>query len=157
MEPQEGAPAEGAGDSLFSDQIRLWLDEGDRLDEKAAATSAAVPAAVEGRLRRIVRRLRPGLDRYRVVVLAGLGLIPFFLFALTQHGPPAPALAVSSVSNIPAPPPAPPPLPEAAAAPAPAAPRSVGPAVSPHPGVPLKRRHRASHRSKHRPVAARAR
>jgi len=113
----------------FSELIRDWLDEGDRLDA-TASTARAVPSRPDGPLRRIVRRLQPALatfDRYRVVVLAAIGLVPFALFTLTHHAPPAPiavaavVAAPPSVSPLPL---APPPTP---AAPAPAPPTSVPP------------------------------
>jgi hypothetical protein len=85
MEDQNGAPSESVATAPFSELISAWLDEGDRLDEKAIATTAAAPPVIETRARRILTLLRPALDRYRVVVLAAVGLVPFALFALTHR------------------------------------------------------------------------
>ena len=84
MEDPIGAASDGTAPPPFSGLIRDWLDEGDRLDEKAAATAAAIVPAAEGRLRRTVARLRPAFNRYRLFVLAGVGLIPFALFTATH-------------------------------------------------------------------------
>jgi hypothetical protein len=160
MEDQ-AAPPDGVAAPAFSELIRDWLDEGDRIDETAAATTAAAPPTTEGRFQRIALRLRPALDRYRLFVLAGLGLIPFALFTLTHHGVAAPALAVSTVSNVPGRAPVPPSAPEAVAAPSSAVPPSIPAVVSSPPAVALAHRHRSSrHRRqhpKHRSLARRGR
>jgi hypothetical protein len=97
MEDHNGAPSDSVATAPFSELISAWLDEGDRLDEKAIATTASVPPVVETRARRLVARLRPAFDRHRVLVLAGLGLVPLALFMLTARSAatPAPALAIA--------------------------------------------------------------
>jgi hypothetical protein len=100
MEDQNGAPSDGVAATPFSELISAWLDEGDRLDEKAIATTVSAPPVVETRTRRILALLRPALDRYRVVVLAGAGLIPFALFALTHRSAAVPAPALASVVKV---------------------------------------------------------
>jgi hypothetical protein len=99
MEDQNGAPSESVAAAPFSELISAWLDEGDRLDEKAIATTASAPPVVETRARRILALLRPALDRYRVVVLAGAGLVAFALFALT-HRSPVPVVAAATVARV---------------------------------------------------------
>jgi len=47
MEDQGGAPSDGVAGPPFSELISAWLDEGDRLDEKAIATVASSPALLE--------------------------------------------------------------------------------------------------------------
>src|SRR5690242_18735184 len=102
MEQQDGAPSDGVMAAPFSELISAWLDEGDRLDEKAIATAASVPAPVESLGRRIFTFLRPALERYRVLVLAGAGLIPFGLFALTHRSAaaPVPVAAAAPVARV---------------------------------------------------------
>jgi hypothetical protein len=102
MEDQSGAPSESVVTAPFSELISAWLDEGDRLDEKALATAAATPPPVETRVGRLFTRLRPALERHRVFVLAGAGLIPFALFALTHRSvaAPAPIVAAATVARV---------------------------------------------------------
>jgi hypothetical protein len=83
----------------FSELISGWLDEGDRLSESAAA--APVPPATDSRLGRAVRDLRPVLQRHRLSVLVGLGLLPLVLVLGTHRGGPAP-IAVAPAAVIPA-------------------------------------------------------
>jgi hypothetical protein len=116
MEHQDGAPSDGVVAAPFSELIRAWLDEGDRLDEKAIATAASGPAVSETRAGRLLSFLRPALDRHRVLVFAGVGLVPFVLFTLTHRSAstPAPVVATAIVARAPAAPFAPPPPPEGA-------------------------------------------
>jgi hypothetical protein len=100
MEDPSGAPTDGAVAAPFSELIRDWLDEGDRLDESAMATVASAPAVIETRGRRLLGRLRPVVARHRVLVMAGLGLIPFALFALTDHSAAAPASAMVLSASV---------------------------------------------------------
>jgi hypothetical protein len=99
MEDQAGAVGEGVVEAPFSELISRWLDEGDRLDESAAATATAAPSRTEGQLRAFFRRLQPGIDRYRLFVLAGVGLLPLVLFLLIQRGAPA-SPVVASITSI---------------------------------------------------------
>jgi len=103
MEEQNGAPTDGVVATPFSELISAWLDEGDRLDEKAAATAPG-PATSETPLRRLAARLRPALDRHRLFVLAGAGLIPFLLFTLTHHSSPEATVALAAAAVAPSPP-----------------------------------------------------
>jgi hypothetical protein len=100
MEPQEGAPAEGAGEPLFSDQIRLWLDEGDRLDAESGSMPIVEVAAAPGRFRRALRRLAEQAARHRLTVMAGVGLLPLALFAATHHPAALPATATATVAVV---------------------------------------------------------
>ncbi|HEY4393531.1 MAG TPA: hypothetical protein VGP64_05695 [Polyangia bacterium] len=105
MEDQEGAPSDRAAAAPFSELVSAWLDEGDRLDETAIATAASSPPALETRARRILALARPVLERYRVVVLAGVGLIPFALFALTHRATevtvaPGPVVAAATLAKV---------------------------------------------------------
>jgi hypothetical protein len=100
MEDQNGASSDSVRPAPFSELISAWLDEGDRLDEKAIATTASAPPVIETRARRILTLLRPALDRYRVVVLAGVGLIPFALFALTHRSGAVPIAAAATVARV---------------------------------------------------------
>jgi hypothetical protein len=118
MEDQAGPVGEGAVEAPFSELISRWLDEGDRLDESAAASTKAAASRTEGPLRAFFRRLQPGIDRYRLFVLAGVGLLPLVLFLLTQRGAPASPVVASMTSVAPVGPVAP----MAPSAPAPAAP-----------------------------------
>jgi len=119
MEDQVGAVAEGAVEAPFSELISRWLDEGDRLDESAAASAKMAPSRTEGPLRAFFRRLQPGIDRYRLFVLAGVGLLPLALFLATQRGAPASPVVASMTSVAPVAPAAPM-APRAPARPAPA-------------------------------------
>ena len=107
MEDQAGAVGEGAVEAPFSELISRWLDEGDRLDASAAATAAVAPSRIEGPLRAFFRRLQPGIDRYRLFVLAGVGLIPLVLFLLIQRGAPSSPVVASMTSVAPSSPVAP--------------------------------------------------
>jgi hypothetical protein len=148
MEDQNGAPTDGVAAAPFSELISAWLDEGDRLDEKAAAT-AMVPAAPETPLRRLASRLHPALDRYRLFVLAGVGLIPFLLFTLTHHTAPAATVAMAIAVVAPSPPATVPSLP-AVAPPMPAAAPINPPVAAESPVVGVKAAVRpAPHRHHH--------
>jgi len=72
------------GEGAFSELISGWLDEGDRLSESAAA--APVPPAAESRLGHAVRYLQPVIQRHRLSVLVGLGLLPLALLLGTRGG-----------------------------------------------------------------------
>jgi hypothetical protein len=108
MEDQNGAASDSVVAAPFSELISAWLDEGDRLDEKAIATTASVPPVVETRARRVLARLRPVFNRHRVLVLAGVGLVPLALFLLTTRSAPAsvPALVIAP-ATLATPPPRP--------------------------------------------------
>lgn len=101
MEDQVGAVGEGVVEAPFSEVISRWLDEGDRLDESAAASAKVAPSRTEGPLRAFFRRLQPGIDRYRLFVLAGVGLLPLALFLATQRGAPASSVVASMTSVAP--------------------------------------------------------
>jgi hypothetical protein len=162
MERQEGAPAEGAGDALFSEQIRLWLDEGDRLDAESGSTPIAGAIADPGPLRRVLRRLGERAARHRMTVMAGFGLLPLVLFAAIHHGAAPPAVATVTVVAPRAPQPAP--LPRereviASASPAPsAAPAAAESPVSSGrpPGHAATPRHHHHHHQQHHRIAQRA-
>jgi hypothetical protein len=107
MEDQAGAVGEGVVEAPFSELISRWLEEGDRLDESAAATATVAPSRTEGPLRAFFRRLQPGIDRYRLFVLAGVGLLPLVLFLVTQRGAPVSAVVASMTPVAPSTPVAP--------------------------------------------------
>jgi len=87
------------GEGPFSELISGWLDEGDRLSESAAAAQA--PPATESRLGQTVRYLRPVIQRHRLSVLVGLGLLPLALILGTHRGVQAP-IALGPAAAIPA-------------------------------------------------------
>ena len=87
------------GEGAFSELISGWLDEGDRLSESAAA--GPVPPAAESRFDHALRYLKPVIQRYRLSVLVGLGLLPLALILGTHRGGQAP-LAVGPATVIPA-------------------------------------------------------
>jgi len=101
MEDQAGAVGEGVVEAPFSELISRWLDEGDRLDESAAATATVAPAGTEGPLRAFFRRLQPAIDRHRLFLLAGVGLLPLLLFLVTQRGAPGSPVVASMTSVAP--------------------------------------------------------
>jgi len=109
----------------LSELIDRWLQEGDRLNDQAAATEAAVAPA---------RRLRPWqqraldlgrmvLERHRLELLVAIGLLPLMLFLIARPGHhPAPAAARHVPAAVPRPSRAAPPPPPRPRAAAPAAP-----------------------------------
>ena len=52
-------------------------------------------------------RLRPAFDRYRLFVLAGMGLLPLALFMATHRGAAAPAVPMAAVATVSLAPPTP--------------------------------------------------
>jgi hypothetical protein len=167
---QEATTSESA--SPFSELIRDWLDEGDRLDAKAA-TARGAPSKPDGRLRQVARQLQPALDRYRLLVLSAIGLIPFAVFALTHHGPPEAVAVGAAVARPAAMPPAPavtPPAPTPATRPvatsttiaatlgrAPSATLPAGPLAPARLDSGSRSRRRSSHHHRRRPALARGR
>jgi hypothetical protein len=114
MEESDGARSEEVVDPHFSDLMRRWLDEGDRLSESGVTSSTGAPARDEVPFRQALSRLRTGVDRYRLFVLVGVGLIPLALFTATHRGAAGPAAVVASTAayapvttdRAPSPPPA---------------------------------------------------
>jgi hypothetical protein len=123
MEETSGAVADTPlKEAPFSDLISLWLDEGERLSASAAAAPAP-KLATESRVRQVVEYLRPVMERHRLGVLVGIGLLPLVLILCIYRGAPAQAAA----STLVAPPPvaastlvAPPPVAASPSAPSPA-------------------------------------
>jgi len=107
MEDQAVAVGEDVVEAPFSELISRWLDEGDRLDEGAAASATVAPARAEGPLRGFFRRLQPAIDRHRLLVLAGVGLLPLVLFLVTQRGASVSPVVASMTSVAPVAPVAP--------------------------------------------------
>jgi hypothetical protein len=104
MEDNERAVSEGVlADPPFSELMSRWLEEGDRLSENVAATATGPSSPTDGSLRLRLLRLRAVVDRYRLFVLAGVGLLPLVLFMAIQRGAPASAVAASMVSVTPLP------------------------------------------------------
>ena len=101
MEDQAVAVGEDVVEAPFSELISRWLDEGDRLDEGAAASATVAPARAEGPLRGFFRRLQPAIDRHRLLVLAGVGLLPLVLFLVTQRGASVSPVVASMTSVAP--------------------------------------------------------
>ncbi|HXU63218.1 MAG TPA: hypothetical protein VN962_16050, partial [Polyangia bacterium] len=112
----------------FSDLIDRWLQEGDRLNEQAAAAPApAAPATELERWRHRALELgRTVLERHRLELLVAVGLLPLMLFLITQGGGHrAPAVARRVPAAAPRPTGAPiPPVPRLAA-PAPTPPAAT--------------------------------
>jgi hypothetical protein len=108
------------GESPFGELISAWLDEGDRLSASAAAL-VAPSAAAESRFRHVLQRLQPVFARHRLLVLAGIGLLPVALILSMYRGasaqPPAATVALAAPVARPA---AVEPRPAAQSAPAPA-------------------------------------
>jgi hypothetical protein len=101
MEETSGAVAEAPlKEAPFSELISLWLDEGERLSASAAAALAPKPAT-ESRVRQVVESLRLIIERHRLFVFVGIGLLPLALILCIYRGAPAQAAA----STIAAPPP----------------------------------------------------
>jgi hypothetical protein len=158
MEDRTRTPNETGNDALFSERVRLWLDEGERLEAEAAAAPEAAqqqgPAPAElGPVRRL-------FARHRLGVLAGMGLLPLALFAALHRGsvPPVPPVAIGAASapvTAPVPPaPAPPAAPAPGDAPPPAV-AAVEPGVA-EPGAleePTGRQGRRHHHHHHRRTA----
>jgi hypothetical protein len=100
MKQQEEIPAEGPGDPTFSEPIRRWLAEGDRLEAEVAAAPVVTSLADERALRVRLRRLIEAASRHRLSVMACMGLLPFALFLAVHRGgaPAAPAVAFVAVA-----------------------------------------------------------
>ncbi|HVV50285.1 MAG TPA: hypothetical protein VHO06_11540, partial [Polyangia bacterium] len=64
-----GAAPTSVDDSLFSERVRLWLDEGDRLEAEVAARPAAESPVEPGHVGQALRRLGERAARHRVTVL----------------------------------------------------------------------------------------
>jgi hypothetical protein len=75
-------------ESPFGELISEWLDEGDRLSASAAAV-AAPSSAAESRLRHVLQRVQPVFARYRLLVLAAIGMLPLTLILGTHRRAPA--------------------------------------------------------------------
>ena len=100
MEETSGAVADASlQERPFSELISVWLDEGERLSASAAAAPAPPPAP-ESRLRRVFHQLRPAIERHRLFVLVGIGLLPLALILCAHRGTPAQA-AASTVAAAP--------------------------------------------------------
>jgi len=157
MEESAGAISEGVAEAPFSELISRWLDEGDRLNESAAATGSVPASRIDGRLLQTLSGLRELADRHRLFVLAGVGLLPLALLVATHRAAPAPAVAASMVSVIPTAPtatrPAPSPLRAIRASPPP--PRAV-PALRVASAAPPAPRP-VKHRRRHHPALRRSR
>src|SRR6478609_3822404 len=98
MEENSGAVGQAPfGEPLISD----WLDEGDRLSASAADAPAPSPAT-ESPLRHVVQRLQPVLDRHRLFVFAGIGLLPLALILCMNRSAPAQAPAATVALAVPA-------------------------------------------------------
>lgn len=160
MEDNAGAVSEGVDEAPFSELISRWLDEGDRLNEKVAVAATVPASRIDGRLRQTLSRLRELADRYRLFVLAGVGLLPMALLVATHRVAPAPAIVASMVSVIPTAPTAP-----TAASPAPSLPRAIPAPPPPLRAVPALRvasveppaHRRVKHRRRHHPAFRRSR
>ena len=94
-EDREGADV---SDPPFSEMISRWLDEGDQLHENIAVTPVGTAPNHDRWFHRALALARVGVDRYRVFVLAGVGMIPFVLF-VAAHRFASPAI----VAVVPAP------------------------------------------------------
>jgi hypothetical protein len=132
MEDQGRPSGEGGDDALFSERIRLWLDEGDRLEAEAVAAPAAEPPDEES-ARGSIARLRQVASRHRLGVMAGMGLLPLALFVALHRGsaaPPVSSISVAPAAALTAAPPPPAASAVAAAEPAAAAPPGA-PAAGP--------------------------
>lgn len=157
MEDNAGAVSEGVAEAPFSELISRWLDEGDRLNENVAVAGTVPASRIDGRLRQTLSRLRELADRYRLFVLAGVGLLPLALLVATHRVAPAPAIAASMVSVIPTAP--------TAASPAPSPPRAIPAPPPPLRAVPALRvasveppaHRRVKHRRRHHPALRRSR
>ena len=102
MEESDGALSEEVVDPPFSDLMRRWLDEGDRLGDGGATSATGAPARAEVPFRQALARLLTSVDRYRLFVLVGVGLLPLALFTATHRGAAGPAaVAASTVSYAP--------------------------------------------------------
>ncbi len=97
MEDTSGAVLKAPFGKLISD----WLDEGDRLSASAAAAPAPA-SATESRLRHVIRRLSPVIERHRLSVLVGMGLLPLALVLCLHRAAPA-SIALSSAAALPDP------------------------------------------------------
>jgi hypothetical protein len=100
MKHQEEIPNEGPGDPTFSEPIRRWLAEGDRLEAEVAAAPVVTPVADERSLRVRLGRLSEAASRHRLSVMACMGLLPFALFLAVHRGgaPAAPGVALVAVA-----------------------------------------------------------
>ncbi|HEY6475133.1 MAG TPA: hypothetical protein VI456_01045 [Polyangia bacterium] len=169
MEAHEGAPATDVEEPQFSEQIRRWLDEGDRLEAEVAARAAAEIPVEPSPVWRTLRTLGERTARHRVTVLASIGLLPLLLFLAIHRGAPPPALATATATATAAPAVIPPSLVAAAAPPtsppicaAPpegvastivvSEPVAVGPPIM---GIDLRDRHATPHRHHHHHVVRR--
>ena len=138
MEENAGTVSDGVAEAPFSELVSRWLDEGDRLDENVAAAATGASARVDRPLPRIVSWIREGVARYRLFVLAGVGLLLLPLLMATQRVAPAPAIAASMVAVVPV-----------AASPAPSPARAIPgppvPSVEPSIHRPVKHLRRHHH------------
>ena len=101
MEETSGAVADASlKEPPFSELISVWLDEGERLSASAAAAPASRPGP-ESRLRHVVQRLRPVIERHRLFVLVGIGLLPLALILSAHRGAPVPAAPASTIAAAP--------------------------------------------------------
>ncbi len=101
MEETSGAVVDASlKEPPFSELISVWLDEGERLSASAAAAPASGPGT-ESRLRHVVQRLRPVIERHRLFVLVGIGLLPLALILAAHGGAPVPAAPASTIAAAP--------------------------------------------------------
>jgi hypothetical protein len=155
-----GAPLKDAplvespfGESPFGELIGLWLDEGERLSASAAAAPAPNPGS-ESRFRQVLQHLRPVIERHRLFVLVGLGLLPLALILCLHRGAPAQAAAsmIAAPPPVAAPPSAQSAAPSSARAQAPSAPVALARAGSADVKAPPSRHHHHHRRhAKHAP------
>jgi hypothetical protein len=113
MEERDAPLAEEVVEPPFSELMRRWLDEGDQLSERGVTSPTAAAARSATPLGQALSRLRAGVERYRVFVLAGVGLLPLALFTATHQRAAGAIVAAATVSSAPpatGPTPTPPPV-----------------------------------------------
>jgi hypothetical protein len=98
----------------LSELIDRWLQEGDRLNDQAATADLPAPplSRRDDWRERALELGRTVLDRHRLELLVGVGLLPLMLFLIAQPGrhhqaPPAPPARVAVARPAPHPAPAP--------------------------------------------------
>ena len=158
---------ESSAEPPFSELISRWLAEGDQLAGAPVASDTAGPrSAIAKWWAPRLERLREIVARHRVLVLAGVGLLPMALFLLTHRSPAPPPVAIAAPAPPPAvhvaaviAPPAPARAPTTTSRPSPVAAVSKPAAHSvrkPAPVASGARRHAAKRRRGHPPITKRA-
>jgi hypothetical protein len=101
-EEEHGAPRSGV-EAPFSEMMRQWLDEGDRLGEGVSTIGAGGTSTSVPRLQQILESIRELARRHRLILLAGIGMLPLLVFTVAHRIASAPAAQIAAVPERPPP------------------------------------------------------